>query len=510
MDRPRRNMVHFQTRLEELSGKTSTHLRHTSPAAPPTGDIASTPELSPSVKAVRQQGPSLVRSLVGWLCALFVLTCVSFVVKPNEVYGSVERKMIQDGWGRCIAFRRTDTCSPYGFRDVDRDATCWAVIPHQISGYCECQGGVVVEKACTQKDHPARPFVCAQKCVEAAHVRAPPPVQAQAQAQADAASEARREALLKIHGDAAVDSEEGRRLRVALVLVAMQLPEQVPWVEHLLRRFELMANQRLQYPYYIFDRKDWPSHLTAPIRSAVSTNVHFPVLSGHHNWKVLTMKPQDVRKLTRQFGPSAIAEAQISRWWAGRIQHVPEMEHYDYFWRLNREMFLLCPILYNPVLKMQQLQKKVGSFSTAHHKRDSTIVSTYQEYVKKTGPARDPKWEQGLWSGEGGRCTLDHTNEIVDMRWMRSKKFGALFQHMDESNGFFSEKWTEGEFHQLALANLATHADTMLFPDVAFSSNSFAYGGAELTSLVCPRNITLPTRKPAVYCEKILGYTVGK
>ena len=372
MDRPRRNMVHFQTRLEELSGKTSTHLRHTSPAAPPTGDQPSDPELSPSVKAVRQQGLSLFRSLVGWLCVFFFLTYVSFVVKPNEVYGSVERKMVQDGWGRCIAFRHTHSCSPYGLRNVDRDATCWAPIPHQVSGFCECQGGVVVEKACTQKDHPARPFVCAQKCVEAAHLGAPMPAQAP---QAGVASEARREALMKIHSDAALDSEEGRNLRVALVLVALQIPEEVPWIQHLLRRFELMANQRLQYPYYIFDRKDWPSHLTEPIRSAVAANVHFPVLSGHHNWKVLTMKPQDVRKLTRQFGQGVIAEAQISRWWAGRIQHVPEMEHYDYFWRLTRDMFLLCPILYNPVLKMHRLQKKVGSFSTAAYKRDSTVCS---------------------------------------------------------------------------------------------------------------------------------------
>ena len=245
--------------------------------------------------------------------------------------------------GSCIGFRATHSCSPYGYRAPDHDKGCMVKIGAKVSGFCECSGNVIVEKACGEV--PEKGFMCAERCQQGV---------------ADASIKTAR----WTRQNATKVALEGAELKVAVVMVVLGVDGQLGRVLHSIRRFDRAVNRALRYPYIIFDTRVCSALAQGDLSRATHRAECVAIEASH--WQQPPLNPSVMRTLVRKHGGNHafMVPRHLHRWFAGFVQKQSILAEFDYYWRLDVDTFFHCSFPYNPVAEMNKKGQKIGFFMT--------------------------------------------------------------------------------------------------------------------------------------------------
>eukprot|EP01064_Diplonema_japonicum_P038277 TRINITY_DN9200_c1_g1_i1.p1 TRINITY_DN9200_c1_g1~~TRINITY_DN9200_c1_g1_i1.p1 ORF type:complete len:548 (+),score=42.16 TRINITY_DN9200_c1_g1_i1:60-1646(+) len=260
-----------------------------------------------------------------------------------------------------------------------------------------------------------------------------------------------------------------------------------------LKTFEDHVNQYLQYPYVAFNDNEFSDLFKETITAAVSTSIKYYKIPEEH-WSVPSWI--DLPRMRRGLKPRKDAPYMDSlpyrlmcRWNSGFFYKEPILQQYDWFWRVDDDVFYYCPITFDPFVSMIAKKKEYG-FTIALGELMITIKTlwkTTKQYIKEKDT--EVKWDQDRFCkrGEYTGCHFWTNFEIGSFKFFRNPKYSEYFDFLDRSGGFFYERWGDAPVHFLA---------TMLFlrPDQIEYLEGIAYAHSTIFHIpedpeYCPVNV---------------------
>ncbi|KAL0082704.1 nucleotide-diphospho-sugar transferase [Phycomyces blakesleeanus] len=261
-----------------------------------------------------------------------------------------------------------------------------------------------------------------------------------------------------------------------------------------IRNLEDNFNHAHGYPYIIFSHEALSDEYKELASSLASGNVTFEHLGsdmyGYSNTTDRTKAAKarvDMKDV--MFGESEDYRFQ-SRFMAGLIFRHPALKELDYYWRFEPGTEYVCPIDFDPFQYMHANKKKF-SFSMALYEYHEVMPTLYdttlkfaQEHLKWIQPIES---KNSLWdfildadSKDFNRCHFWSNFQIADLSFYRSEQFQTFFNYIDESGGFFYERWGDPVIHTLAAVMFLKKEEVHFWEDVGYRvANYFTHCPAD-------------------------------
>lgn len=185
----------------------------------------------------------------------------------------------------------------------------------------------------------------------------------------------------------------------------------------------------------------------------------------------------------------------MCRFYSGFFFDVPELQGYQWYWRLEPDVEYTCAVPYDPFRQMRAQGKRYG-YVMALWEVGSTAPSLFRtvtEHMERRGIKAGTMWRSGIeastapapvrwwfmsweWlfhsrTRDGDPWSLCHfwsNFEIADMEFFRSEEYRELFRALDESGGFYTERWGDAPVHSLAAMMLLEPEELHWFADFGY------------------------------------------
>ncbi|KAK0707313.1 glycosyltransferase family 15 protein [Lasiosphaeris hirsuta] len=238
-------------------------------------------------------------------------------------------------------------------------------------------------------------------------------------------------------------------------------------IENIERQF----NQWFNYPVLFLNNEPWDPEFVRVLNASVSGLATFAVVDkgdwGYPAW----MDVDDAKAKIAAQGSEGIYKAgaesyhHMCRFYSGNFYAVEALQKYRWYWRLEPSVEFMCAITYDPFAEMARRGKAYG-YTVALWEVPETCPSLFRavdDFRSDEGMPAAPMWRAmitpsrapwpirrllGWWSTAhrtrgGDRWNYCHywsNFEIADLDFFRGDAYQALFQHLDRTGGFYSER----------------------------------------------------------------------
>eukprot|EP01064_Diplonema_japonicum_P005552 TRINITY_DN13698_c0_g1_i1.p1 TRINITY_DN13698_c0_g1~~TRINITY_DN13698_c0_g1_i1.p1 ORF type:complete len:500 (+),score=60.58 TRINITY_DN13698_c0_g1_i1:81-1502(+) len=391
--------------------------------------------------------------------------------------------------GPCLGWRHVDYCVPYGERNKARDKACDTIIGEGSAGWCECTDNIRIELSCTSE---RRRQTCAEKCQHSVGmVSLTPPVVWPKGDPNSTFQQTKARFDRPTHG-----------VRVTFVMLVP--PKQATTAYETLQRFEKNVNFKVRYPYSLFTPGAWPSWVTAAYKGVLTTPASFNIVPPEH-WDIPRWVDRERihgkgKIFPRRKGPDSaeiMQVQQIHRWWAGFVFKAPVLKQFEYYWKIDLRAFYYCPIPFNPVALLVEEKKEYGIVNAAAEPTNNmmTLGKLFNEYIVKT--SQGLKFSKNLVFAPSVKdrfvpCYPSFSMEVAKLSYLTSTQYQDFFEAMDQTGGFFYERWSESVVRFAAATLHLETADFVYLEGIPYADPN----GHNLPSdpTVCPVEYMLPPK----------------
>ncbi|CCD24207.1 putative mannosyltransferase NDAI_0C05480 [Naumovozyma dairenensis CBS 421] len=177
----------------------------------------------------------------------------------------------------------------------------------------------------------------------------------------------------------------------------------------------------------------------------------------------------------------------MCRFYSRKFYHHPLLQEYKYTWRLEPGTSLYCDVDYD-VFKFMEMENKVyGYVLNLYDGANSipTLWETTMEFVKKNPNYLNPNgafdWlkenaqkPENFETAKGYSTCHFWTNfEITNLDFLRSEAYEKYMDHLENSNGFYYERWGDAPVRSIALALFLDKSRIHWFRDIAYNHNPY-------------------------------------
>ncbi|KAM0280357.1 hypothetical protein ACHAQH_004070 [Verticillium albo-atrum] len=281
------------------------------------------------------------------------------------------------------------------------------------------------------------------------------------------------------------------------VLVMMARNSERQQARHTIISLERHFNRWYKYPIIFFNDEEWEQEFVDSIRGATDAEVRFEVIPPEV-WGFpegmdvdaarAAMRDQKARQI---FHGGLEGYHHMCRFYSGQIYNLEIMQQYRWYWRLEPDTDFYCALTYDPFVEMARAGKVYG-FTIALWELLNTVPSLFARTSAYKEARRLPSlglWQamvdaaalpwplrdlMGLldnrdrrgdsWSG----CHYWSNFEIGDMEFFRGREYQEYFEAMDETGGFFFERWGDAPIHSLGVAMLLDASQVHHFDDIGY------------------------------------------
>ncbi|KAG0339236.1 alpha 1,2-mannosyltransferase 2.4.1 [Podila humilis] len=264
-----------------------------------------------------------------------------------------------------------------------------------------------------------------------------------------------------------------------------------------MRQLEQTFNHRHGYPYVFLNNVPFTDHFMVHIQAMTMSKVHFGLIPKEH-WSYPDFINQTQAALNRQemesrkvpYGESE-SYRHMCRYMSGFIFRHELVLPYDYYWRVEPGVAFSCDLIelgLDPFMVMKTRQLKYG-FTIALPEYIGTIPTLWENVkkFKELFPEHLAKRNSLDWiSYDKGdtynNCHFWSNFEIVDASFFRSKAYMTFFELLDQSGGFFYERWGDAPVHSIAAALLLERKEIHFFNEIGYRHGMYEH---------CPESPTL-------------------
>ncbi|KAI9485446.1 MAG: nucleotide-diphospho-sugar transferase [Benjaminiella poitrasii] len=154
------------------------------------------------------------------------------------------------------------------------------------------------------------------------------------------------------------------------------------------------------------------------------------------------------------------------------------VSNHDLFRRVEPDVRFSCDVDYDPFKLMRERDLKYG-FTISIREYEKTIptlwdrvkefADLYPDYII---PFNSSDSFVNWLSDDGGdtynMCHFWSNFEIGSLKWLRSKEYLAFFNYLDQTGGFFYERWGDAPVHSIAAALFLKKSEVHFFYDMGY------------------------------------------
>ncbi|KAJ1960221.1 hypothetical protein IWQ62_004310, partial [Dispira parvispora] len=314
-----------------------------------------------------------------------------------------------------------------------------------------------------------------------------------------------------------------RRANACFVILARN--RELAGLIHTIPDLEKRFNNKYNYPYVFLNDKPFTNGFKKTIRKYTKSNVTFGLVPKEHwsypSWINQTLASEARYNMRDVMYGDSESYRHMCRYQSGFFFRHPLLESYDYYWRVEPGVKFLCDIDYDPFLYLKDNDIQYGFTISLTEIAETipTLWNTTKEFMRKhpeyIGKRNTLPWVTDSSFEEYNGCHFWSNFEIASFKWLRSEKYLAYFDYLDQAGGYFYERWGDAPVHSLALSMFLPPEQIHWFSDIGYFHSPFTNCPIDPvvnvkkcqcdpdTSLYfaeqsCTKNFLLVDRKPAI------------
>ncbi|OBZ87940.1 Glycolipid 2-alpha-mannosyltransferase 2 [Choanephora cucurbitarum] len=281
-------------------------------------------------------------------------------------------------------------------------------------------------------------------------------------------------------------------------------------------QLEKTYNSKFNYPYVFLNDDDFTEEFkertTAVTKAATRYGKLDHQMWGYPSFINQTYAAECRAEMARYNIPYASSESyrHMCRFQSGFFFRHPLLDEYDYYWRIEPDVDYTCDIDYDVFKFMRDNNKKYG-FTIAFREFLQTVPTLWQtvmnfrrDYpdVAARWPSRKESLMDFVTSDDGNSYNGCHfwTNfEIASLELWRSNDYLKLFQYLDQTGGFFYERWGDAPVHSIAASLMLKQEEFHFFNDIGYRHTAYTHCPAEpeyRAKCSCNPDISLDLKDP--------------
>jgi hypothetical protein len=165
----------------------------------------------------------------------------------------------------------------------------------------------------------------------------------------------------------------------------------------------------------------------------------------------------------------------MCRWNSGFFYNHPILQPYTHYWRVEPDVHFFCDIPYDPFAFMAAHDLVYGfNMNILDDARSfASLWSVTKDFMTKhpalVHPRADMAWLLDPATGlEYNNCQFFSNFEIGSLDFFRDAPNEMYFQHLEESGGFYYERFGDAPIHTLSVAMFAPKDKVWFFRDIGY------------------------------------------
>ncbi|KAL6941595.1 alpha 1,2-mannosyltransferase 2.4.1 [Hanseniaspora osmophila] len=259
-----------------------------------------------------------------------------------------------------------------------------------------------------------------------------------------------------------------------------------------IRSVEDRFNKNHGYTWVFLNNEPFDTTFKKAVSNIVSGEVKFGLIPEEH-WSYPDWIDQDKAAQTRQdmsdiiYGDSE-SYRHMCRFESGFFWRNQLLDEFDWYWRVEPDTKLSCDIPEDPFQYMND-NKKIYGFTISIHEYESTIPSLWS--VTKDFVSKNPEYVNEdnmldfISNDDGDTYNLCHfwsNFEVANLNFWRSEQYKSYFEFLDQSGGFFYERWGDAPVHSIAVALFLPKTSVKFFDTISYFHPPY---------IACPRDINV-------------------
>lgn len=165
----------------------------------------------------------------------------------------------------------------------------------------------------------------------------------------------------------------------------------------------------------------------------------------------------------------------MCRFNSGFFYKLDALAKYKYYWRVEPDIKFNCDLDFDYFKHMRENKLKYG-FTMTLHELPATVDGLFSEtkkFFRDLHPEYINENNQIEFISQDNEesfnmCHYWSNFELGDLDWLRSKEYNDYFNHLEESGGFFYERWGDAPVHTLAVSYMLDQKEVFYFDNTGY------------------------------------------
>jgi alpha 1,2-mannosyltransferase len=276
-----------------------------------------------------------------------------------------------------------------------------------------------------------------------------------------------------------------RKLKAAMVTFVRN--GQLEKTRYTIRSLEDSFNRDRNYPYVILSDQELTDEFKEKVQAMTKATVLFSDIPDEL-WGYPAHTDQNKASKAREDMADTISGDSEdyrfqSRFMSGPLYDHPAIKELDYYWRFEVGSEYVCPLDFDPFQYMHDKGKKISFSITLFEYKETipTIWKTVNEFIEANGELAVGNKKDGAMNfvktedGDYNLCHFWGNFQIASVAFFRSKGYKAFFNHIDQSNGIFYERWGDFVIQTLAAVVLLRKDEIHHWEDIGYRIDNFLH-----------------------------------
>ncbi|KAI7818253.1 nucleotide-diphospho-sugar transferase [Gamsiella multidivaricata] len=270
------------------------------------------------------------------------------------------------------------------------------------------------------------------------------------------------------------------------VFVILTHEDELQKARETVRQIEDRFNRDRNYPWIVLT----PLPLTTRSRNLISQLTKGTTTFGtipHEQWRLpkwieaAMVRNGDYAKMRLGMNKTSLLERHRWRYMSGFLAQHKLLDQYEFFWRVDPGVCILCDVEEDPMLMLKSSGQKFAwsLLSTVNEASVPGALSLIERF-KSTHPELIPdSRDEAFLVREAGdaftACTYGVETSIARVNFFRSPAYQAYFEYVDRQGPIYYHKWSDAAVTTIGLGLLAPRSDTLFLEHLGWSYGSIAY-----------------------------------
>lgn len=292
--------------------------------------------------------------------------------------------------------------------------------------------------------------------------------------------------------DTDIETRSNYQLANATLMI-MARNSELRGVIYTMKQIEKKFNSKFGYPYVFLNDGNFSDNFKKQIRQNTKSDVYFEKIDAEvwnqPEWIDKEKQNDEMKVLKNQNIAYAnkVSYHNMCRYYSASFFNHPRMKQFKYYWRFEPKTDYFCDIDYD-VFKFMELNDKVYGFVISLYDAQETMktiwpktvefINNNKHFLNKNAAIdflmedmQNP--EKTEFTGGYSTCHFWSNFEIADMDFYRSDAYSQWIEYLDETGGFYYERWGDAPVHTLGVGLFADKDQIHWFRDIGYKHHPY-------------------------------------